>query len=73
MGGTTHIARIAGPLAFTNARGRRQTIPLGPCFVEEAEDESTSVFWGPTGERSALLSPHEAAKAADEGALVLLD
>lgn len=68
-----HNARVAGPVAPTKTSGRRETIPLGLCFVEETDEDSFVIFWGSSGERSAELTLKEAALAIDEGNLVLLD
>jgi len=70
---TTHSGRVTGPLTFQKANGKKGTIPLGPCFVEEDDEGSVAVFWGESGELSALLTPQEANDAANEGRLVLLD
>ena len=69
----THSARITGPVAYLSSGGRRSRIPLGPCLVEELDDERVDIVWGARGERSAQL-PMQAVEAAEEsGHLVLLD
>ncbi len=69
----THSARVAGPLQFRDAGGKKHTIPLGPCFVEEVDPDSVGIFWGPDGQRTATLTATEARAAAREGNLILLD
>lgn len=69
----THTARITGPIPYLSTGGKRANIPLGPCLVEELEDDALDIIWGPLGERSTVL-PAQAAEAAEEsGHLVLLD
>jgi hypothetical protein len=68
-----HSARVAGPLSFVQSSGQQETIPLGPCFVEEAAHDSVAIFWGVDGEESAVLTSQEANVAANEGRLVMLD
>ena len=70
---TTHSGRVTGPLMFSKTNGKRASIPLGPCFVEEDEEGSVAVFWGQYGESSAVLTSQEANEASHEGNLVLLD
>lgn len=60
-----HRARIAGPIARAEANRSGETIPLGPCFVEETDEDSVVIFCGASGERTAVLTPQEAAVAAD--------
>ncbi len=74
MSVATHSARIVQPIPFTDASGRLDAIPVGPCLVEEELDaDSVSVFWGPAGEESALLPAEEVEMAESSGKLVLLD
>lgn len=70
---TTHSGRVTGPLMFSKTDGKRASIPLGPCLVEEDDEGSVAVFWGQDGELSAVLSPTEASEAANLGNLLLLD
>jgi hypothetical protein len=75
MAHATHSARITGPIAYVAGSGERVNIPLGPCLIEEPdEDEDTvDVFWGPAAEKSAAV-PLEVIEAAEaSGDLVLLD
>lgn len=69
----THTARVTGPITFTGPRGRKRTIPAGPCLVEEREGDLVDLIWGPAGEKSALLPTTEAERAERDGLLVLLD
>lgn len=69
----THSGRVAGPLAFLNASGTAESIPLGPCFVEESSGGSVAVSWGLCSEWSATLTAQEASEATNEGNMVLLD
>ena len=73
MSHATHSARITGPIAYLSTGGKRANIPLGPCLVEELDDDQVDIVWGPRGERSTVL-PVQAVEAAEEsGHLVLLD
>ncbi|HEY4066991.1 MAG TPA: hypothetical protein VGM74_08870 [Burkholderiaceae bacterium] len=69
----THSARIVQPIPFIDALGQHNAIPVGPCLVEELDTAGVSVFWGPTGEESALLPAEEVEVAESTGKLVLLD
>lgn len=70
---TTHSARIAGPVAYLAASGRKVNIPLGPCMVESMDGALTDIVWGTRGQSSVAL-PTEAVQAAqDQGHLILLD
>ena len=70
---STHSARITGPIPYLSTGGKRANIPLGPCLVEEVDDDTYDIVWGPMGERSTAL-PAQALEAAEEsGSLVLLD
>jgi hypothetical protein len=73
MSVVTHTARIVDPIAYTDARGQRSAIPIGPCLVEELEAKSLEVFWGASGEQSALLPADEVEQAEASGKLLLLD
>ncbi|MEP7101561.1 MAG: hypothetical protein ABI781_13695 [Burkholderiales bacterium] len=69
----THSARITGPIAYLSTGGKRANIPLGPCLVEELDEEHVDIVWGARGERSTVM-PVQALEAAEEGGnLVLLD
>ncbi len=73
MSHATHSARITGPIAYLSTGGKRANIPLGPCLVEELDDDQVDIVWGPRGERSTVI-PVQALEAAEEsGHLVLLD
>jgi hypothetical protein len=69
----THSARITGPVVYTSTGGKRATIPLGPCLVEEIDGEVVDIVWGPQGERSTVIPFHEFEAAEESGHLVLLD
>lgn len=69
----THTARVTGPITFTGPSGRRRTIPVGPCLVEELEGDLVDLVWGPAGDKSATLPSREAERAERDGLLVLLD
>jgi hypothetical protein len=73
MAATVHSARISGLVQFTETCGERTTIPLGPCLLEKFGVDTAEIFWGPDGERSAVLSRDELVHAANRGDLVLLD
>jgi hypothetical protein len=70
---STHTARVIGPITFVAPNGRTHTIPVGPCLVEELNDNRVDLVWGTAGEKSAELPVTEAERAAREGRLVLLD
>jgi hypothetical protein len=70
---TTHSGRVTGPLTFRKTNGKRGHIPVGPCFVEEDDEGSVAIFWGDSGELSAVLTSQEASEATNKGNLVLLD
>ena len=73
MSHITHTARITGPIAYVSTGGKRATIPLGPCLVEELDDTQVDIVWGPRGERSTLMPLQEFEAAEESGNLVLLD
>jgi hypothetical protein len=70
---TTHHARITGPLSYLSGKGRKQTIPVGPCLVECIGGRSIDIIWGERGQRSVALPIEEIQAAPDHGHLVLLD
>ena len=69
----THTARVMGPITFVAPNGRKRTIPVGPCLIEELEGDRFDLVWGRAGEKSAVLPSSETERAAREGRLVLLD
>lgn len=70
---STHTARVTGPITFVSPNGRKQTIPIGPCLLEELDGDCVDLVWGPAGDRSAVMPSVEAERAEREGKLVLLD
>lgn len=70
---STHSARVTDPITFIAPNGRKRTIPVGPCLVEELEGDLVDLVWGPAGERSAVLPTTAAEQAERDGKLVLLD
>ena len=70
---TTYMARIIGPVAYRAASGKQLTIPLGPCLVEQGDEERVDVIWGAQGQNSATLPLLELESAEHLGHLVLLD
>jgi hypothetical protein len=70
---TTHTARITGPVAYLSTGGKRANIPLGPCLVEEVDEQTVDIVWGPQGERSTVLPLQEFEAAEESGNVVLLD
>jgi hypothetical protein len=70
---STHTARVIGPITFIGSNGRKRTIPIGPCLLEELDGDRVDLVWGPAGDRSAVLPSVEAQRAEREGRLVLLD
>ena len=73
MSGITHTARITGPIHFVARNGHDDTIPLGPCLVEELSDQVADIVWGQAGEESVVLPMREIESAEQTGKLVLLD
>jgi hypothetical protein len=73
MAHTTHSGRIIGPVHYLGAGGYEALIPMGPCLVEQLDGRSVDIFWGESGDKTAVLS-FEALEAAEEsGHLVVLD
>jgi hypothetical protein len=70
---TTHSARITGPVPYRVEGGNRHNIPLGPCLVEQLDDQSIDIIWGASGQSSAALRLEEVEAAKAGGNLVLLD
>ena len=66
-------ARIVGAVPFVQDDGEQGNIPLGPCLVEPLDEQRVDVFWGTSGECSAVLSVHDLRAATSSGRLVLLD
>ncbi|HKX39621.1 MAG TPA: hypothetical protein VJO99_00565 [Burkholderiaceae bacterium] len=73
MSSITHTARITGPIHFVGRNGCDDTIPLGPCLVEELSDQVADIVWGQAGEESVVLPMREIESAEQTGKLVLLD
>ena len=70
---TLQNARIVGPVAYTTAHGQARKIPLGPCLIEQLDDQSIDIIWGARGQSSAALPAGAVAQACEHGHLVLLD
>jgi hypothetical protein len=70
---TTHNARITGPVAYLAPSGTQDTIPLGPCLVEQLDAQWVDIIWGTQGQSSAALPVDAVRTAQHEGHLVLLD
>lgn len=68
-----HNARVTGPVTYVAASGRHLKIPLGPCLVEQVDENLVDIIWGARGQRSTSLPVSEVATAAESGRLVLLD
>lgn len=66
-------ARIVGPVGYVKEGGKPARIPLGPCLLEQIDDDRVDVIWGAAGQRSTVLSKTELEVAATSGGLVLLD
>ena len=73
MAHTTHSARITGPVTYLGSAGRRDSIPLGPCLVEQSDGRLVDIVWGVNGQRCAALSTEDMEDAENCGHLVLLD
>lgn len=69
----THSARITGPVPYTTSGGNTVNIPLGPCLVEQIDEDLVNIIWGKSGQKSAALPVEDIASAEDRGHLVLLD
>ena len=70
---TTHVARVTGSIPYISTGGKRASIPLGPCLVEEQDGDRVDIVWGPQGERSTALPAQVVEAAERNGDLVLLD
>jgi len=70
---TPHAARAIAPIVFTARDGHVRTVPVGPCLIEEVEDDRVLVVWGKAGDKSALMPATEAERARRDGILLLLD
>ncbi len=70
---TTHSARITGPIAYLVSGGHKNTIPLGPCLIEQVGTDLVDIIWGANGQISAALPLREVVAAEEDGHLVLLD
>jgi hypothetical protein len=73
MSTITHSARVTGPIHFVGPGGRSDTIPLGPCLVEQLDGQLVDIVWGPSGEESTVLPMKDLETAEQSGKLVLLD
>ncbi len=72
MAHTTRSARITGPVTYIGSAGHRDSIPLGPCLVEQSDGRVIDIVWGANGQKSAALSPEDMEEAENCGHLVLL-
>lgn len=70
---TTHSARITGPVSYIGSAGRPDSIPLGPCLVEQSDGRAVDIVWGANGQKSAALSAEAMEEAENCGHLVLID
>ena len=68
-----NVHLITGPIHFVGRNGRNDTIPLGPCLIEELSDQVADIVWGQAGEESVVLPMREIESAEQTGKLVLLD
>lgn len=73
MSTITHSARVTGPIQFVGPDGLCDTIPLGPCLVEQLEGQLVDIVWGQSGEESTVLPMKDVETAELAGKLVLLD
>jgi hypothetical protein len=58
---------------YTAHGGKRSHIPLGPCLVEQGDDEQVDIIWGAKGQNSTALPVEQLQTAEETGRLVLLD
>lgn len=72
MSATTHSARITGPLPY-QAEGKTHHVPLGPCLVQQVDEQLIDIIWGANGQRSTALPADVVLQAQASGNLVLLD
>lgn len=70
---TSHSARITQPVPYQTASGKKGSIPVGPCLVEQVDKHLVDIIWGPRGQSSAKLAVEQIKAAAEDGRLVLLD
>ncbi len=70
---TTHSARVMGPIPYAKGDGKTATIPLGPCLIEQIDDQSFDIVWGGRGQSSTALRAEDIKAAAAVGHLLLLD
>ncbi len=70
---TMHSARITGPISYAKGGGETGIIPIGPCLIEQVDDQSCDIVWGARGQSSTALRVEDVKAAADVGNLVLLD
>ena len=68
-----HSAKVIGPIANTKSDGRKGTIPVGPCLIEQVDVGMFDIVWGARGQSCAALRVEDVKAAADVGHLVLLD
>lgn len=73
MATVTHTARVTGPVRYVNPEGKTDTLPLGPCLVEQVDEQLADIVWGYTGEESAVVPLNVLETAEMNGDLVLLD
>jgi hypothetical protein len=73
MAHTTHSGRIVGPVHYLGAGGVDESIPLGPCLVEQCDGRSVDIYWGDVGDQRAVLTHKALEVAEDRGNLVILD
>jgi hypothetical protein len=70
---STRSARIISPITFEKSNGKKSTIPVGPCLVEQIDEDRLDIVWGDKGQRSTSLNNAEISAAAREGSLIFLD
>jgi hypothetical protein len=73
MAHTIHSGRITGPVHYLAAGGSNDVIPLGPCLVEQVDGRSVDIFWGESGDKTAVLSFQALEAAEGCGSIVVLD
>lgn len=69
----THSARITRPVSYATSEGRKSSIPVGPCLIEQIDDRLVNIIWGARGQSSAALPVEDVKAAASVGNLVVLD
>jgi hypothetical protein len=66
-------AKIVIPISYEKSNGKKAMIPVGPCLVEQIDEEQIDIVWGNSGQSSTIFNSEEIASATTDGSLVFLD